>query len=75
MPKPPATGGPIRTRQHQQVHTALQGLSPLREAVAAEIVFLEAVPLDHGAHGTVDHQYPFIQYFLNLPHNDLSGVN
>ena len=42
--------------QHQQVVVAAQVARPVGEALAAELLLGEAVPLDHRAHGAVEHE-------------------
>ena len=41
---------------HQQVVVALQRHRPVCKALAAEILFGQLEPLDHRAHGAVEHQ-------------------
>ena len=46
----------LRLGQHQQVVVALQVAGPVGKALAPVIRLLQPVPLDHGAHGTVQDQ-------------------
>jgi hypothetical protein len=46
----------LRPGQGQQVVVALEVVRPGLEALAAVVGLAQAVALDHGAHGTVDHQ-------------------
>ncbi|MNO63032.1 hypothetical protein D3C76_537230 [compost metagenome] len=50
-----------RPGQYQQIVVALDVGMPVGEALAAVIRFAEPVPLDHGAHGTVDDQDPLLE--------------
>ena len=43
-------------RQRQQVVVAFQVARPVAETLATELRFVQALTLDHGAHGAVEHQ-------------------
>lgn len=54
----------VRLGDGQQVVVAFEILGVAGELGAAEVVLLEPVALDHGAHGAVDHQNPPAQLLL-----------
>ena len=53
----------IRARETEEVVRSHEQSFAVSEALTTEILFLQLVPLDHGAHGTVDHKNAFGQVF------------
>ncbi len=53
----------LRLRESQQVVVARLLAMVVAEAVTVVVVLLELVALDHGAHGTVEHQDATAQQF------------
>jgi len=51
-------------REREQVVVAAQVASPAAEALAAELLFRQALSLDHGAHGAIEDQDAVLQQLL-----------
>jgi hypothetical protein len=51
----------VRPRHAEQVVRSHEGDGVVREALTPEVLFLEAMALDHGAHGTVDHEDALVE--------------
>ncbi len=54
----------VRAAEQQQVVVALHVARPVCEALAAVVLFLQLVALDHGAHAAVEDQDALLQGFL-----------
>ena len=49
----------IRAAETEEIVGAHERVFAIGEALTTEVLFLELVALDHGAHGTVDHKNAF----------------
>ena len=61
----------VRTRQAEHVIVAAH-LSAEQVEPAAEVLFLQVIGLNHGAHSSVEHQYAFLDNILNPLHLSIS---
>jgi hypothetical protein len=53
----------------EQVVVAFEIAGPMFEPIAAVVGFGEFVALNHGAHGAIDDEYAFAEFFAYVAHS------